>query len=113
MMPTSVASAQGASRGAAGKTPFVAAVETTDQRCPVRIKLSVVKGFRSNAIKSWSQQHLTEGSIVITDGLACFNAVVDAGCLHDKIVCGVGDGTVKLKVLRFYWHKDHPLPASS
>ena len=42
-------------RGAAGKTPFVAAVETTDQRCPVRIKLSVVKGFRSNAIKSWSQ----------------------------------------------------------
>ena len=36
-------------RGAAGKTPFVAAVETTDQRCPVRIKLSVVKGFRSNA----------------------------------------------------------------
>ena len=82
MMPTSVASAQGCKpgRGAAGKTPFVAAVETTDQRCPVRIKLSVVKGFRSNAIKSWSQQHLTEGSIVITDGLACFNAVVDAGC---------------------------------
>ena len=85
MMPTSVASAQGASRGEAGKTPFVAAVETTDQRCPVRIKLSVVKGFRSNAIKSWSQQHLTEGSIVITDGLACFNAVVDAGCLHDRL----------------------------
>ena len=63
-------------RGAAGKTPFVAAVETTDQRCPVRIKLSVVKGFRSNAIKSWSQQHLTEGSIVITDGFG----VLQCGC---------------------------------
>ena len=87
-------------RGAAGKTPFVAAVETTDQRCPVRIKLSVVKGFRSNAIKSWSQQHL-EGSIVITDGLACFNAVVDAGCLHDKIVCGGGRASVEEP--EFYW----------
>ena len=75
-------------RGAAGKTPFVAAVETTGEHCPVRIKLSVVKGFRTEEIKSWSQQHLTEGSTVISDGLACFNAVVDAGCLHDKIVCG-------------------------
>ena len=42
-------------RGAAGKTPFVAAVETTAEHCPVRVKLrcgeltepSVVKGFRT------------------------------------------------------------------
>ena len=37
------------------------------------------KGFRTEAIKSWSQQHLTEGSTVISDGLACFNAVVETG----------------------------------
>ncbi len=49
-------------RGAAGKTPFVAAVETTDEHGPVRIKLSVVKGFRSQEIKSWSRQHLTVSS---------------------------------------------------
>ena len=103
MMPTSVASAQGASRGEAQpvRHPLWRRFETTDQRCPVRIKLSVVKGFRSNAIKSWSQQHLTEGSIVITDGLACFNAVVDAGCLHDKIVCGGGRASVEEP--EFYW----------
>ena len=55
----------------------------------------------SEAIKSWSQQHLTEGSTVISDGLACFNAVVEAGCLHDKIVCGGGRGSVEKP--EFYW----------
>ena len=33
-------------RGAAGKQPFVAAVETTPERRPKRLNLSVVKGFR-------------------------------------------------------------------
>ena len=60
-----------------------------------------VKGFRTEAIKSWSQQHLTEGSTVISDGLACFNAVVEAGCLHDKIVCGGGRASVEKP--EFYW----------
>ena len=90
-------------RGAAGKMPFVAVVETTAEHCPIRVKLrcgeftepSVVKGFRTEAIKSWSRQHLTGGSPVISDGLACFNAVVEAGCLHDKIVCGGGRGSVE------------------
>lgn len=88
-------------RGAAGKTPFVAAVETTSERCPVRVKLSILKGFRSSEIKSWSQQHLTRGSTVISDGLACFNAVVDAGCTHNKIVCGGGRASVEES--EFYW----------
>ncbi len=51
--------------------------------------------FVIEAIKSWSQQHLTEGSTVISDGLACFNAVVEAACLHDKIVCGGGRASVE------------------
>ena len=34
-------------------------------------------------------------------GLACFNAVVDAGCLHDKIVCGGGRASVEEP--EFYW----------
>jgi transposase-like protein len=33
-------------RGAAGKTPVVAAVETTPERRPRRMRLTVVKGFR-------------------------------------------------------------------
>jgi len=88
-------------RGAEGKTPFVAAVETTSEGQPTRVKLSVVNGFRTKAISSWSQHHLSEGSTVISDGLHCFNAVADAGCLHDKIVCGGGRASVEEP--EFYW----------
>ena len=88
-------------RGAAGKTPFVAAVETTDNGDPVRIKLNVVKGFRSTEIKKWSEKHLAAGSAVVSDGLACFNAVTEAGCTHQKIVCGGGRASVEKE--EFYW----------
>ena len=37
-------------RGAAGKTPVVAAVETTAKRKPRRLKLTVVKGFRKKEV---------------------------------------------------------------
>lgn len=88
-------------RGAADKTPFVAAVQTTSEGNPVRIKLSIVKGFRTSEINVWSHQHLVAGSTVISDGLACFNAVTDAGCIHHKIVCGGGRASVEEP--EFYW----------
>src|SRR3954449_1468603 len=37
-------------RGAAGKTPIVAAVETTPERKPRRLRLSVVEGFRKKEV---------------------------------------------------------------
>lgn len=64
-------------------------------------RLTVVKGFRSSEIKSWSQQHLVKGSTVISDGLACFNAVTESGCIHDKIVCGGARASVEEP--DFYW----------
>ncbi|WHI45325.1 IS1595 family transposase [Microbulbifer sp. VAAF005] len=88
-------------RGAKGKTPFVAAVETTKEGRATRIKLSIVKGFRSSEISAWSKKHLCNGSTVISDGLACFNAVTAAGCAHDKIVCGGGRSSVEEP--EFYW----------
>jgi len=88
-------------RGAAGKTPFVAAVETNHEGHPMRIKLSVVKGFRTRALQRWSRSCLTAGSTVISDGLPCFNAVTDAGCSHDRIVCGGGRASVE--EAEFYW----------
>ena len=42
-------------RGAAGKTPFVAAVETSLDRQPKRLKLQVVKGFRKAEIAKLAQ----------------------------------------------------------
>jgi transposase-like protein len=88
-------------RGAEGKTPFVAAVETTQNNEPVKVKLTVVPGFRKTAIELWAKQHLTEGTTVISDGLACFNAVTDAGCEHERIVCGGGRASVEEP--KFYW----------
>jgi hypothetical protein len=82
-------------RGSENKTPFVAAVQRTSQGHPEFIKLHIVDGFRSETIKRWAKQAFTPGSTVISDGLPCFNAVVDAGCEHDRIVCGGGRASVE------------------
>ena len=44
-------------RGAPGKTPFVAAVETTPEGKPVRVKLGRVEGFSGKAIAATSIPH--------------------------------------------------------
>lgn len=88
-------------RGAANKTPFIAAVQTTSEGQPEEIKLQIVDGFRSKTIKTWAEQALQPGSTVISDGLPCFNAVTDAGCIHDRIVCGGGRASVEES--EFYW----------
>ena len=36
-------------------TPFVAAVETNDEGHPLRMKLTVVEGFRLTDIAAWAQ----------------------------------------------------------
>ena len=88
-------------RGAENKTPFVAAVQTNEQGHPEQVKLQVVDGFRSKTIEAWAKKAFVPGSTVISDGLACFNAVVDAGCAHDPIVCGGGRASVEEP--EFYW----------
>ena len=77
-------------RGAAGKTPFVAAVETTAERKPRRLKLTVVKGFRKKEIERLAKRDLAGGSNVVTDGLSCWTAVSEAGCDHFPMVSGSG-----------------------
>ena len=69
-------------RGAAGKTPFVAAVETTAERKPRRLRLTVVKGFRKKEIATLAKRDLAAGSNVVSDGLSCWTAVGEAGCDH-------------------------------
>jgi ISXO2-like transposase domain len=77
-------------RGAAGKTPFVAAVETTAERKPRRLKLTVVKGFRKKEIERLAKRDRAGGSNVVTDGLSCWTAVSEAGCNHFPMVTGSG-----------------------
>jgi transposase-like protein len=77
-------------RGAAGKTPLVAAVETTADRRPRRLRLSVVKGFRKKEVEKIAKRDLAPGSAVVSDGLSCWPAVEKAGCSHRPIVTGSG-----------------------
>ena len=88
-------------REAPGKTPFVAAVETNEQGHPLRVKLTVVEGFRTAEIVSWAHQHLGTGTRVVSDGLACFNGVTAAGCVHEPIVVGSGKAAVERPEFRW------------
>lgn len=69
-------------RGADGKTPFLAAVETDPDGKPQRIVLQVVKGFTSQEVRDFASRKLAPSVDVYSDGLACFAAVIDAGCSH-------------------------------
>jgi hypothetical protein len=83
-------------RGAAGKTPFVAAVETTPERRPRKLKLLPVKGFRKREVEKLARQHLAAGATVVSDGLSCWTAVGAAGCAHEPTVTGSGRRAAKL-----------------
>ena len=45
-------------RGAARKTPFVAAAQVSADGRPERLRLSPVAGFRKRALQAWATQHL-------------------------------------------------------
>jgi len=77
-------------RGAPGKTPVVAAVETTAERKPRRLRLTVVRGFRKKEVEKLAKRDLAAGSTVVSDGLSCWPAVEKAGCEHRPMATGSG-----------------------
>jgi len=89
-------------RGAAGRTPFVAAVETTPERRPRRLRLTVVrgcadpalhqvvKGFRQGEIEKLAKAGIAPGTSVISDGLSYWRALTRAGCDHWPMITGAG-----------------------
>ena len=88
-------------RGAAGKTPVVAAVETTAERKPRRLRLTVVKGFRKKEVERIAKRDFAPGANVVTDGLSCWPAVEKAGCEHFPMVTGAGKRAANWAPLRW------------
>jgi hypothetical protein len=88
-------------RGAPGKTPFVAAVETTPDGKPFRLKLRRVAGFTGQAISRFSLRSLDPSCTVVSDGLACFGKITDAGCEHQVI--RTGSGVPAVRTPAFKW----------
>jgi len=77
-----------AGRGSENKVPFVAAVSIDSAGHPIRVKLTPVPGFTTEAIAAWAKSHLEANCRVTSDGLACFAGVTAAGCEHHPIVAG-------------------------
>ena len=68
----------------------MAAVETTPERRPRKLKRRPVKGFRKREVERLARQHLASGATVVSDGLSCWTAVEAAGCAHEPMVTGSG-----------------------
>jgi hypothetical protein len=75
-------------RGSENKVPFVAAGSLYAAGQPMRLKLDLVKGFTCESISTWAKASLLPATVVTSDGLACFAAVTDAGCVHSPRVVG-------------------------
>ena len=88
-------------RGSPGKMPFVVAVETTAERKPRRLRLTVVKGFRKREVERLAKAAIEPGSDVVSDGLSCWPAVEKAGCTHSPIVTGSGKRAASLAPFRW------------
>jgi len=75
-------------RGSENKVPFIAAVQTNKQGHPLYAVFSTVKSFCRQEVELWARRSLVPCSLVVSDGLRCFQAVEAAGCLHQREVVG-------------------------
>jgi transposase-like protein len=77
-----------AGRGSENKVSFIAAVQTSEDHHPLLAIFSRVKTFSLVEVEKWASSHLTASATVVSDGLACFTAVTQAGCNHQQEVVG-------------------------
>ena len=91
-------------RGAAGKTPFVAAVSTSPEGRPRKLKLAPVKGFRKREIARGAKHWLAPGAAVVTDGLGCWSALDEIACSHRAIRTGSGRQAARLASFKWGEH---------
>jgi transposase-like protein len=88
-------------RGSPGKLPIVAAVETTKDGRPVRLKLRRIKRHGKKEIQKLAGMIVKPGTTVVTDGLRCFNGLADAGCQH--LAHKTGSGRQAARHPAFQW----------
>ena len=88
-------------RGATGKIPFIAAVETNELGNPLRIRFTRVRTFSKESVESWAAKHLAPDCHVVSDGLGCFSAIKKVGHEHTVIITGGGPDSVKIP--EFKW----------
>ena len=75
-----------AGRGSENKVPIVATVSLDDAGHPIHVTVAKVTTFSFAAIADWAQDSLARGCKLISDGLACFRAVSEMGCIHQPMI---------------------------
>lgn len=83
-----------AGRGSENKVPFIAAVQTTEVGQPMFVCFARAP-FTKEALSDFAAKSLMRPLTVVSDGLACFTALQEAG-LHEPTVTGGGAASVKL-----------------
>ena len=78
-----------AGRGSENKVPFIAAVQTNEQNNPVYAVFSKVKTFSGEEVTTWAKRSLVpEHTMIVSDGLWCFQSVTKTGCIQQREVVG-------------------------
>lgn len=88
-------------RGSENKIPFIAAVQTNKQGHPLYAVFSIVKSFCKNDVELWAKRFLRPSSLVVSDGLYCFQSVEAAGCLHQREIVGKGRKSTSMDCFRW------------
>jgi transposase-like protein len=78
-------------RGTSGRTPFLAAVQTTPDeaftgRKVLYLKLSKVRNFKGKTVRAWAKRSLAGASHVLTDGMAGFRSLGTVLKHHERKV---------------------------
>ena len=92
-------------RGAAGRTPFVAAVSSNPKGRARKLKLAQVRGFRkreiAREIARGAAHWLAQGSAVVTDGLGCWRVLGEGAYSYCPV--RTGSGPKAARVASFKW----------
>ena len=90
-----------AGRGSENKIPFIAAIQTNANHHPIYAVFSQVKSFSLDEICSWAKQSLVPNTIVVSDGLKCFTAVVKAKCIHQREIVGKNRKSTEMECFKW------------
>jgi hypothetical protein len=79
---------EGSGRGRRGHTPFIVAIETSDDGRPLHARVQVVRGFRAGETKRLCSGVET-GTTVVSDGGQWFRCIAEQpGIVHERHVTG-------------------------
>lgn len=88
-------------RGSENKVPFIAAVQTNNQGHPLYAVFATVKSFCKEEVELWAKRSLKPSSLVVSDGLWCFQAVESAGCSHQREIVGKNRKSTNMDCFRW------------